>query len=141
MTPPRFLAALTALALLSACGGASNDPAAAPANAPATASGGTPANVQVRNIAYQPAEITVLRGTAVTWINDDEEVRHTVTSGTPGQRAVPGVQEAAEPEVDGLFDGDLPDAGDRFSYTFAEAGSFPYFCEVHPSMTATVVVE
>jgi plastocyanin len=31
--------------------------------------------------------------------------------------------------------------GDDFTTTFAESGTFSYFCSIHPSMTATIVVE
>ena len=33
------------------------------------------------------------------------------------------------------------EAGDTFSYTFTEAGEFPYHCEPHPWMIGTVIVE
>ena len=31
--------------------------------------------------------------------------------------------------------------GEQFSFTFDDAGTFAYFCNIHPSMTATIVVE
>ena len=97
--------------------------------------------IQVVNIAFKPASVKVLRGTEVTWTSADEGVRHTATSGTPGDNGVPGVSEATASKPDGLFDGDLPDAGSDFSFTFSKAGTFAYFCEIHPSMTAEVVVQ
>lgn len=78
--------------------------------------------VSIIDFAFEPAELTVAMGTTVTWTNDDD-VTHTVTAD------------------DGAFDsGNLP-SGETFSHTFDEAGTFPYHCEIHPGMTATVVVE
>jgi plastocyanin len=95
----------------------------------------------VVNIAFKPDTMKVLKGTEVTWTSMDAGVRHTATSGKPGERAVPGVQEGSDAKPDGVFDGDMPDAGSEFSFTFKKAGTYDYFCEVHPSMTATIVVE
>ena len=33
------------------------------------------------------------------------------------------------------------DTGEKFSYTFTKAGTYPYFCSVHPKMTGQVVVQ
>ena len=95
----------------------------------------------VQNIAFKPASLKVLRGTEVTWTSADADVVHTATSGKPGKRAVSGVSKGSPAKPDGVFDGDLPDAGASFSFTFDEAGTYAYFCEIHPSMRAEVVVE
>lgn len=68
-------------------------------------------------------------------------MKHTVTSGKPGDQGVPGLDNAKPSKPDGLFDGTLADAGDTFEFTFDEAGTFVYFCRVHPVMTARVVVD
>lgn len=101
---------------------------------------GTPAAIDVVNIAYAPASLEIAAGDAVVWTNRDEGVRHTVTSGMPGDNGVPGVTEGKPSDPDGVFDGDLPDASASFGFTFDQAGTFPYFCEVHPSMTGEIVV-
>lgn len=149
MKPSVRLAALAATFLLTvpACamgGGDSTAPASAANDAPAAgadAEEGSAATVEVENISYQPAEMTVLAGTEVTWVNRDENVRHTVTSGIGGDNGIPGVEEPKPNEPDGKFDGNLPGAGDDFAFTFEEAGEYSYFCVVHPSMRGTVVVE
>lgn len=107
------------------------------ADAPGSAAG---AGVEVVNIAYSPDPLEISTGTEVTWTNLDEGVHHTVTSGIPGDNGVPGVSEGKPAKADGLFDGDLPDAGESFSFTFDKAGTYAYFCGVHPSMTGKVVV-
>ena len=76
---------------------------------------------------YLPYEVTVAVGTTVTWSNDDNTV-HTVTSGHP----VSGIDE--------LFDSGIFMFGDTFEFTFNDAGTFDYFCMVHPWMVGIVYV-
>ncbi len=148
---PSLLFAACALALLlSACGGASQQSSppeptgGAPASdAPSEAAEGDTSSgeeVLLENIAFKPDSLEVAVGTEVTWKNADEGVAHTATSGKGGSNAVPGVSDGKPNKPDGLFDGDLPDAGDTFSFTFEKAGTYPYFCEIHPSMTAEITV-
>ena len=135
---PGFSAALAvALAFgLAACGGGDDTgtadtpqadaPAAtepAPGGAPEPAGGDA---VLVQGFRFQPSELTVAVGTTVTWTNEDD-IRHTATSGTPGA-------------PDGMFAVSLDGKGSTGSFTFAEAGTYSYFCEVHNSMLGTVVV-
>ena len=80
--------------------------------------------------AYDPLELEVAVGTTVTWTNDDQ-VAHTVTSGT---------SDGTAGEPDGAFDSGFIDPGGTWSYTFTEAGSFAYYCTPHPWMKGTVTV-
>ena len=140
MSKRRSAALSATFLILAACGGGGEQAASDPA--PTTSSSQTgqgAAGVVVESIAFKPAKLTVLRGTEVTWTNNDAGVVHTVTSGQPQERAVPGVQEGKPAQVDGVFDGELADGG-TFSFSPTKAGTFAYFCEVHPSMTATIVV-
>ncbi|MFN2388183.1 MAG: plastocyanin/azurin family copper-binding protein [Actinomycetota bacterium] len=132
---------------LSSCGGVTNPQAGAPTTAPSSRAddGGDPgsasdAAVLVKNIAFDPASLEVEVGTEVLWTNDDGPVRHTVTSGQPPTDAVPGLSEGKPAKKTGVFDGDLPQGGATYSFTFEKAGAYAYFCEVHPSMTGTIVV-
>ena len=77
---------------------------------------------------FIPSKITVDVGATVTWINDDTAA-HTVTSGS----AVDG--------PDGVFDSSLFMAGKTFEHTFDTAGTYPYFCMVHPWMNGFVIVQ
>ncbi|MFB5645134.1 MAG: plastocyanin/azurin family copper-binding protein [Nitrosopumilaceae archaeon] len=79
------------------------------------------------NECYIPAQISVNVGDTVTWSNDDTAA-HTVTSGNPSDGP------------DGTFDSSLFMAGTTFEYTFDEAGTYDYFCMVHPWMKGTVTV-
>ncbi|MGW1197091.1 cupredoxin domain-containing protein [Streptomyces sp. NPDC002536] len=78
--------------------------------------------VPIVNYAYSPATLKVSRGTTVTWTNQDS-APHTVTS-----------------SVSGPLDSPMLDQNDTFSFTFSNAGTFSYYCAVHPSMKGTVVV-
>lgn len=142
MTTTRAASFLLGLALLGiACGTPAGESATRDGDTAASEPASGAAAIEISNIAFKPETMNVLRGTTVTWTNMDEGVRHTATSGEPGERAVPGVQEGSEAKPDGTFDGDMPDAGATFSFTFDEAGTYPYFCEVHPSMQASITVE
>ncbi len=83
---------------------------------------------QIGQIYYDPQDITVSVGTTVNWINDDETI-HTVTSGTPDEGPSP------------MFDSGIIDAGNSFSYTFQDSGTFDYYCIVHPWMIGSVTAE
>jgi len=77
--------------------------------------------VFIQGMAFNPSTITVAAGTTVTWTNKDA-IAHTVTSKTK------------------LFDSGSIASNGTFSYTFATAGTFSYYCSIHPSMIATVTV-
>jgi len=81
-----------------------------------------PAAVQIGNFTFKNPVVTIKPGTTVTWTNGDD-IPHTVVS------------------KDGVFKSKVLDTGDRFSFTFAKAGQFGYFCSLHPHMTGTIVVK
>jgi Plastocyanin len=117
---------LAVLALaLPACGGDNNED-----TAPQTTEGTeAPAanEVVMRLIAFRPEALTVPAGTTVTWKQMDAGT-HTVTSGTVTQGA--GDVTTAP---DGKFDSGNLATDATFEFTFDEAGTFPYFCAVHPA--------
>jgi plastocyanin len=78
--------------------------------------------VKIDNFSFGPQTVTVPVGATVTWINRDD-IPHTVVS------------------TDGLFNSKVRDTDEKFSYTFAKAGTYPYYCSVHPKMTGKVVVQ
>jgi plastocyanin len=82
------------------------------------------AEVKIDNFSFGPATLTVAPGTTVTWINRDD-IPHTVVS-------------TDEPK---MFKSKVLDTDEKFSFTFTKAGTYPYFCSIHPKMTATVVVK
>jgi plastocyanin len=80
------------------------------------------AEITIDNFSFAPGTFTVAVGTTVTWINHDD-IPHTVVS------------------TDGVFKSKVMDTDEKFSYTFTKAGTYPYFCSVHPKMTGTIVVQ
>ena len=93
-------------------------------NAPGSS---VPGCEQTADGCFIPSMVTIDVGGEVTWENDDTAA-HTITSGTPAEGP------------DGHFDSSLVMAGSSFSHTFDEAGSFDYFCMVHPWMQGMVMV-
>jgi plastocyanin len=78
--------------------------------------------VKIDNFVFGPQAITVPVGTTVTWTNSDD-IPHTAVS------------------TDGIFKSKVMDTDEKFSYTFTKAGTYSYYCSVHPKMTGQVVVK
>jgi plastocyanin len=114
----RVLILATALTITAiACDGGGDDPGTT------AAAGGEEENVEIVDLAFNPEEVTITAGSTVTWTHADPNLPHTATSD------------------DDVFDSGNLTEGDEFSFTFEEAGTFPYFCQVHPTMRGTVIVE
>jgi len=77
---------------------------------------------------YTPSTVTIAAGGTVTFSNTDT-APHTSTSGT------------AADGPDGVFDTSLIMANASYSVTLSDAGTYTYFCMVHPWMEGTVIVE
>ncbi len=77
---------------------------------------------------FAPNPLTVTPGTTVTWKNTDNAV-HYVCSG-----------KVTDDQCGTVFEGDGIKPGKTFQFTFANAGTFDYFCSVHPWMTGQVIV-
>jgi plastocyanin len=79
-------------------------------------------------IFYDPSPANVAVGTTVTWTNNDATL-HTATSGTP------------DSGPSGEFDSSYLAKGKTFQHTFDKAGTFDYYCTLHPFMIGQVVVK
>lgn len=90
-------------------------PAMTQAQTPATAS------VEIKSFAFNPATLTISKGTTVTWTHRDT-APHTVTS------------------TANVFSSETLTQGKTFSYTFNEAGTFEYYCSIHTNMKGKVIV-
>jgi plastocyanin len=88
---------------------------------PGAARADDPTKVTIDNFTFGPAELTVKVGTTVQWTNHDD-IPHTVVSA-------------------GKFRSKALDTDDSYSFTFAAAGDYKYFCSLHPHMTGTIKVE
>lgn len=80
--------------------------------------------VAVKDFAFMPGSITVKKGTTVMWTNQDS-TPHTVTSSGSGEKV--------------MDSRDLAQGG-MYSVTFDTAGTYEYFCTIHPDMTGTITV-
>ena len=78
--------------------------------------------VKIDNFKFGPEDLTVAVGTTVTWTNRDD-IPHTVVSTT------------------GAFKSKVLDTDEKFSFTFSKAGTYEYFCSIHPKMTGKVIVQ
>jgi plastocyanin len=76
---------------------------------------------------FIPDTLTVNVGDTITWYNSDNAA-HTATSGS------------ATDGPDGVWDSSAIQVNGSYSVTLVEAGTYPYFCMVHPWMSGTVIV-
>jgi plastocyanin len=82
---------------------------------------------ETTNECWTPSSVTINAGDSVEWTNSDTAA-HTVTGGLPADGP------------SGVFDSSLVLGGTQYSFTFEEAGSYDYFCMVHPWMVGNVQV-
>ena len=83
----------------------------------------TKSEVVIDNFSFSPKTFTVPVGATVTWTNHDS-VPHVVAS------------------ADNQFKKSVAlKAGQSFSNTFARAGTYSYFCSIHPRMTGQIIVK
>ncbi len=90
----------------------------------ATASGAAAPStaVSIKDDAFAPAKLTISAGQTVTFTNRDDDA-HTVTA------------------TDGSFDSKGLDTNGAWRHTFSAAGTYTYFCSLHPFMKGTIVVK
>ena len=78
--------------------------------------------ITIDNFTFTPKELTVAVGTTVKWVNHDD-IPHTVV------------------EKKTTFRSKALDTDDSYSFTFTSAGTFDYFCGLHPHMVGQVSVK
>jgi plastocyanin len=78
--------------------------------------------ITIDNFTFTPKELTIAVGTTVKWVNHDD-IPHTVV------------------EKKTSFRSKALDTDDSYSFTFASAGEFDYFCGLHPHMVGKVIVK
>jgi plastocyanin len=79
------------------------------------------ASVNVKNFAFQPATLTIAKGSSVTFSNTSKK-SHTATRG-------------------GAFDTGVIKPGKSVGVRFKQKGTFAYHCEIHPQMRGKIVVD
>jgi plastocyanin len=83
----------------------------------------TKIEVVIDNFSFSPKTFTVPAGGTVTWTNHDN-APHVVTSADDQFKKSPVLK-----------------TGQRFSNTFATAGTYSFFCSIHPRMTGKIIVK
>jgi plastocyanin len=78
--------------------------------------------IRVDNFTFAPQTLTVSVNSTVTWVNKDD-IPHVIASD------------------DGLFKSKALDTDDKYSFTFSKAGTYSYYCSVHPKMVGKIVVQ
>ena len=79
-----------------------------------------PAVVEVKNIAFNPAKVTIKAGGTVAWKFDDGNIAHNVTG-------------------EGFRSADV--SSGVFTHTFGKAGDYKYDCTIHSGMNGEVIVQ
>jgi len=78
-------------------------------------------DVVVDNFSFAPSMASVAAGSTITWTNRDD-VPHNIVS------------------IEQKFKSPVLDTGEQFSHRFDTAGTYKYFCSLHPKMTGQIVV-
>ena len=78
--------------------------------------------ITIDNFTFSPKELTVAVGTTIKWVNHDD-IPHTIV------------------EKKTTFRSKALDTDDSYSFTFTSAGTFDYFCGLHPHMVGQVIVK
>ena len=89
---------------------------------PAKAEDAKATEVRVDNFTFAPDTVMVPVNATVTWVNKDD-IPHVIASN------------------DGVFKSKALDTDQKFSYTFTKAGTYPYYCSIHPKMVGKIVVQ
>lgn len=90
--------------------------------APTTVTSTSGNSVNIVNFAFTPGTLNISVGTTVTWTNSDS-VTHHIASDT------------------GVFDSGDMSQNATYSFTFNNAGTFPYHCAIHTYMKGTIIVK
>ena len=77
--------------------------------------------VTIGHFVFEPKEVVINAGTTVAWTHDDN-VAHSIIS-------------------PGLFESEVLQRGDKFSFKFDKPGEYSYYCGLHPSMTGKIIVK
>jgi plastocyanin len=81
-----------------------------------------PATIEIDNFTFAPQQLIVKAGTTVIWRNRDD-IPHAVASSAR------------------VFKSKALDTDDTYAFTLSTAGTYEYFCSLHPQMTGTIIVE
>jgi plastocyanin len=78
--------------------------------------------VNILNFSFTPGELTINNGGTAIWQQNDA-VPHQIISNS------------------GLFESNVLNKGDQYSFKFDQAGEYGYYCKIHPSMRGKIIVK
>lgn len=88
---------------------------------------GSSATITAKSVQFRPNPNTIVTGTKVSFVNGDSFVHNVVS----GKRGTP----------DGRFEKELVGIGISLDYTFTDAGTYDFYCSIHPDMNGQVIVQ
>lgn len=96
---------------------------------------GKTVTVEIEQFKFRPDTVRLAVGQTIRWVNKDA-VPHTVVSAT-----VEKTRRTTDKEPSGLFESSNLERGDGFEFAVRERGTIPYYCGIHPFMTAVIIAE
>jgi plastocyanin len=57
-----------------------------------------------------------------------------------GDRGLPRTPRGVSTDDPKVFKSKVLDTDEKFPFAFSKAGTYPYFCSIHPKMTGKVIV-
>lgn len=128
MTPSRLVVAVLGCSASMLATGCGDGDVTATQRSTATAPGPAvrSAKVDIASFRFQPDTITLEAGGRVTWVNRD--------------RAPHTVENTGEEGAPAIFDSGRLTQGQQKKITFAQAGTYTYYCVYHRFMEANVIV-
>lgn len=100
--------------------------------------------VRITADGFEPREITVDKGTKVTWINEQNSPSWPASAVHPTHRVYPGsdIVKCGTPEQDKIFDSCRGlKKGESWNFVFNEVGEWYYHDHLNPSWTGKIVVK
>jgi plastocyanin len=123
-----LMVSVVGLLVFSSCSNSSSPTSSYGSGSGGSSSGGSgsggnpsPGTVNMTYTSFTPSNLSVAKGSTVTWMNQDG-ITHTTTSDA------------------GDWDLSVPSGASK-TVTFNTAGTFKYHCSIHSYMTGTIVVQ
>jgi plastocyanin len=87
------------------------------------------AEVRISGKGFEPAELTVKRGTKVVWVNNGSTLRQIASNPYPSGSG------------SGPLKSEILNKGQAYTYTANKTGTFGYHDQLHPTINGTLVVK
>jgi len=123
MNAMKYMLVIGFLIVLVAISGCTTQTQQTPAQPNPSGDMGVKKDVAISGFAFNPATVTISKGTSVVWTNDDSAT-HTIVSDSGSEIGSGSISQ-----------------GETYVHTFDTAGTYNYHCGIHPSMKGTIIVE